>query len=149
MKVHPDGTEAQKNGPQSIGKSKGGWTTQVHWVAADDRTAVGLMLSLGNDRKRLKALASLKAPCVLIMDRAYENEETKKLALDLGYFPVVPPQNNCIAPWGYDKILYNRRNKIERLFRRLKGFRRVFSRSDKLEKCIFGLCSYRLDRRGV
>ena len=38
VKVHPDGTGAlKKNGPQSIGKSRGGWTTKIHMVAADAR----------------------------------------------------------------------------------------------------------------
>ncbi|MEE0815126.1 MAG: IS5/IS1182 family transposase, partial [Desulfovibrio fairfieldensis] len=36
-------------------------------------------------------------------------------------------------PWEYDKELYKRRNEVERLFRRLKGFRRVFTRFDKLD----------------
>jgi len=33
----------------------------------------------------------------------------------------------------YDKALYKKRNEVERLFRRLKGFRRIFSRFDKLD----------------
>ncbi|WP_342626013.1 transposase [Azotobacter sp. NL3] len=36
-------------------------------------------------------------------------------------------------PWEYDKPLYRRRNGIERLFRRLKAWRRVFTRYDKLD----------------
>jgi transposase len=36
-------------------------------------------------------------------------------------------------PWNYNRMLYRRRNEIERLFRRLKGFRRIFSRFDKLD----------------
>lgn len=67
------------------------------------------------------------------MDRAYEGSETRQLALDLGYVPVVPPQSNRIDPWEYDRAMYRKRNEVERLFRRLKGFRRVFSRFDKLE----------------
>ena len=36
VKVHPDGTGAiKKNGPQAIGKSRGGWTTKIHLVAAE------------------------------------------------------------------------------------------------------------------
>lgn len=35
--------------------------------------------------------------------------------------------------WEYDRALYRKRNEIERLFRRLKGFRRIFSRFDKLD----------------
>jgi transposase len=49
--------------------------------------------------------------------------------LNLGFTPVVPPKTNRVTPWTYDRNLYKRRNEIERLFRRLKGFRRIFSAS--------------------
>jgi transposase len=68
----------------------------------------------------------------LIMDRTYEGDETRQLALNLGFHPVVPPKSNRIDPWVYDKEMYKKRNQVERLFRRLKGFRRIFSRFDKL-----------------
>ena len=67
------------------------------------------------------------------MDRAYEGDATRQLALDLGFTPVVPPKANRLRPWQNDKEMYKRRNEVERLFRRLKGFRRVFSRFDKLD----------------
>ena len=67
------------------------------------------------------------------MDRAYEGEDTRQLALDLGYVPVVPPKSNRLDPWEYDKAMYRKRNEVERLFRRLKGFRRIFSRFEKLD----------------
>ena len=60
------------------------------------------------------------------MDRAYGEDETRQLALDLGFAPVVPPKRNRVDPWGYDRQLYRTRNEVERLFRRLKAFRRVF-----------------------
>ena len=69
----------------------------------------------------------------MIMDRAYEGDETRQLVLDLGLTPVVPPKQNRVSPWQYDRVMYRRRNEIERLFRRLKGFRRIFSRFDKLD----------------
>ena len=68
----------------------------------------------------------------IVMDRAYQGDETRQLALDLGFAPVVPPNPNRLEPWTYDRQLYRRRNEIERLIRRLKGFRRIFSRFDKL-----------------
>ena len=67
------------------------------------------------------------------MDRAYEGNETRQLALDLGFTPVVPPHPHRLSPWQYDRVMYRRRNEVERLFRRLKGFRRIFSRFDKLD----------------
>jgi transposase len=41
-----------------------------------------------------------------------------------------------VEPWRLKKRLHRRRNEIERLFRRLKGFRRIFSRFDKLDLCL-------------
>ena len=67
------------------------------------------------------------------MDRAYEDNQTRQLALDLGMIPVVAPKSTRIEPWEYDRALYRKRNEIERLFRRLKGFRRIFSRFEKLD----------------
>ncbi len=45
----------------------------------------------------------------------------------------MPPKSNRLRPWKYDKELYKKRNEVERLFRRLKGFRRIFTRFDKLD----------------
>jgi transposase len=67
------------------------------------------------------------------MDRAYEGNETRQLAVDLGYLPVVPPKITRVDPWDYDRELYKRRNEVERVFRRLKGYRRVFTRFGKLD----------------
>jgi transposase len=69
----------------------------------------------------------------MIMDRAYEGDETRQLVLDLGMVPVVPPKANRLIKWDYDRTIYKRRNEVERLFRRLKGYRRIFSRFEKLD----------------
>jgi transposase len=78
----------------------------------------------------------------LLMDRAYEGDETRQLALDLGMSPVVPPKRNRLNPWQYDHALYKKRNEIERLFRRLKGYRRIFSRFEKLDALFLGFLSF-------
>ena len=77
IKVHPDGTGALKNGPQAIGKSRGGWTTKIHLVAADARTAITFSLSPGQagdapqGRQLLKRLGAPNKPLHLLMDKAY------------------------------------------------------------------------------
>jgi transposase len=78
------------------------------------------------------------------MDRAYEDNQTRQLALDFGFIPVVPPKSNRLEPWQYDKALYRKRNEVERLFRRLKGFRRIFSRFDKLDVLFLGFLNLAL-----
>ena len=83
------------------------------------------------------------------MDRAYEGNETRQLALALGFIPVVPPLCTRVEPWQYDKEMYKRRNEIERLFRRLKGFRRIFSRFDKLDVMFMGFLCFALVVEGL
>lgn len=78
------------------------------------------------------------------MDRAYQDNQTRQLVLDLGWIPVVPPVANRVEPWEYDRALYKRRNEVERLFRRLKGFRRIFSRFEKLHVLFLGFVHFAL-----
>lgn len=69
----------------------------------------------------------------MLMDRAYEANATRHSVAGLNFVPVVPPKRNRLRLCSYDKLLYRRRNEVERLIRRLKGFRRVFTRFDKLD----------------
>ena len=89
-------------------------------------------------RELLRAGGPAPSGCQLIMDSAYQGDETLRLAGQLGYTPVVPPNPNRLVPWEYDRVAYRRRNEIERLFRRLKGYRRVFCRFDKLDVLFVG-----------
>ena len=145
----------KKNGPQSIGQSRGGWTTKIHMVAADARTAITFSLSPGQahdapaGRALLSSLGAPDRPLHLLMDRAYEGNETRQLALDLGFIPVVPPKQTRMTPWEYDRAMYKRRNEIERLFRRLKGYRRIFSRFEKLDVMFVGFISFALIADGL
>ncbi len=109
---------AEKNGAQCIGKSRGGWNTKLHLAAADDRTAAAFAHSPGSahdapeGRRRLKRLARPPSRPALVMDRACEDDETRRLASDLGLTPAVPaeeqphrslgirPENGPAAPRG-------------------------------------------------
>ena len=53
--------------------------------------------------------------------------------LDLGRTPVVPHKANRLIKWDHDRSICKRRNEAGRLFRRLKGYRRIFSRLEKLD----------------
>ncbi len=141
---------AKENGPQAIGKPRGGWNTRLHMVAADARTAVAFALSPGpahdapQGRRLLNRLTRPADSPTLLMDRAYEDDATRQLVRARGFRPVAPPKRNRLAPWSCDKALYKRRNEIERLFRRLKGFRRIFSRFDKLDVMFLGFVTFGL-----
>lgn len=131
-------------------------------MVVDNRCAIGFILSGGeasdasNGRLLLDTIGRIKDPneewpVYLLMDRAYEDGETRWLAFEWGYSPVVPPKKNRKKGWEYDKELYKGRNEVERMFRRLKGFRRIGTRYDKLDLmfsgfiylalCIIAVCS--------
>jgi transposase len=128
---------------------------KVHLVAADARTAITFCLSEGQahdapqGRRLLQSLGQTNRPIHLIMDRAYEGDETRQLALDLGFIPVVPPNERRLQPWEYDRAMYKRRNQVERLFRRLKGFRRIFSRFEKLDIMFLAFLNFVLVADGL
>src|SRR6201989_214484 len=94
---------SKKNGPQAIGKSRGGWNTKVHLVAANARTAITFALSPGHahdapeGRALLAELGPMPEGLPLLMDRAYEGDETRQLVLSLG---MIPPKSNRIEPRG-------------------------------------------------
>jgi transposase len=70
----------------------------------------------------------------LAMDKAYEGDACRAKAKKCGMRPVVPPKSNRNQPWKYDKKLYEGRNVVERNFRNIKEFRRVYTRYDKLDE---------------
>jgi transposase len=132
----------KKSGKQAIGRSNGGLTTKIHMVSASEKSAIGFTLSEGQlhdapeGRLLLETIGTQKyrrKNIPLLMDKAYEDDYTRYIASQLYFLPVVPPKSNRNNPWKYDKELYKERNEIERLFRRLKEFRRVFVRFDKLD----------------
>jgi len=68
------------------------------------------------------------------MDKAYNGSKLQETARTHNFSPVVPPKSNTVNPWEYDREMYKQRNKIERLFCRIKArFRKVFTRYDKFD----------------
>jgi len=119
-------------------------------VSADDKIAVGLRLSAGNEgdapegRKLIDEIKDLPPKTKVLMDRAYEDNETRELVVKLGYIPIVPPKINRKNPWKHDNETYKKRNVVERLFRKLKEFRRIFTRYDKLDIIFMGFVYFAL-----
>ena len=120
-------------------------------VAADAQTPIAFALSPGQahdapaGRELLKRVGPpQQLQLFLVADRAYEGDETRQLAHKLGYTPVIPPKSNRTRPWDYNREIYKRRNEIERLFRRLKAYRRIFSRFDKLDVLFLGFITFAL-----
>jgi len=67
------------------------------------------------------------------MDKAYDSNAIRAQLDAKGITPVIPPKANRLDRIVYDKERYKQRNKVERLFNKLKQFRRVATRYEKLK----------------
>jgi transposase len=67
-------------------------------------------------------------------DRSYDSDAIRADLNERGIEPVIPPRACRTEAIRYDKKEYRQRNQVERLFKRLKQFRRVATRYDKLHE---------------
>ena len=79
-------------------------------------------------------LASAGPLSHLLADRAYDANALRGLLAERGTMAVIPSTRSRTTPIPHDKDLYRQRNRIERMFCRLKDFRRVATRYDKLAR---------------
>lgn len=117
-------------------------------VTASDRSVVAFTLSGGNAHDApegellLDEVERSPEQVYLLMDRAYEGDKMRAKAAEKGFTPIVPPKKNRKEPWDYDKERYKQRNEIERYFLRLKRFRKIFTRYDKLDIMFSGFICF-------
>ena len=81
-------------------------------------------------RQAAALLDGLEADAV-IADKGYDADWLVKQISEMGATVVIPPKRNRLVLRAYDGNLYAERNKVERLFNRLKHYRRVATRYEK------------------
>ena len=128
-----------------MGRSRGGLSTKIHAATISEHSAVALHLTPGqaHDGRQFETLyESLQEDNVLesaALDKGYDADRIRqRLAYD-GIEPVIPPINTRSKKLHYDAMLYRQRNRIERFFNKLKNFRRIATRYEKLKKTFFAL----------
>ena len=70
----------------------------------------------------------------VVADKGYDADHFVARIQATGAEAVIPPRSNRLTPREFDRHLYRARNLIERFFARLKHFRRVATRYDKLAR---------------
>lgn len=76
-------------------------------------------------------LRRVPTPHRLFADRAYDARKLRDWLAERGCEPLIPPNLTRKQPHRYDVDAYKQRNLIERIFCRLKDFRRIATRYDK------------------
>jgi len=114
-------------------------------TAADEDTAVAVEVIPGQagDAPRLRPLLERSLGRVAIDelagDKGFDGDGQRRACLDRGVFANIPSRKNRTDPWPHDAEGYKERNRVERLFGKLKQFRRVATRYDKLKATFLGM----------
>lgn len=119
----------------AIGRSRGGPTTKLHALVDGLGRLVAFTITPGQRGDAPVAadlIGRLPASTTLAADRAYDSDALRRLLIARGTTPVIPngPRRTNLHP--FDRAAYKRRNLVERAFCRIKDFRRVATRYDKL-----------------
>jgi len=121
---------------QAQGRSKGGFTAKIHVITDGLGNPLDFILTEGQAADITQAsplLEDIKA-VYAIMDKAYDADKLIEQLKAQDIIPVIPPKANRKEPREYDRHIYKERALIECFIGKLKQFRRVFSRFDKLAK---------------
>ena len=121
---------------QGIGKSKGGFTSKIHAATDKNGKAMCIFITGGNiyDSTQAEKLLhdTIHEGVYVLGDKAFDSEQILKYIEKNRAITVVPPRKNRKEQREYDKSIYKNRNQIERFFNRLKQFKRIATRYDKL-----------------
>src|SRR6266436_3704310 len=125
---------AKKNGAQAIGRSRGGLTTKVHALVDALGNPCNLMLTPGQDHDLTCAIPLLENadPGALLADKAYDADSLIDTLEQRTITPVIPPKANRKVKRDCDFALYCERNLVERFFNKIKHYRAIATRYDKL-----------------
>ena len=123
---------------QAIGRSRGGRSTKIHALTDRQCRPIAFLLTGGQvaDCAAAKALLEHLPPTTRVLhgDKGYDTNPIRQRVEANGTLPNIPPKANRIWKSCFSPVLYRARNAIERMFCRLKDFRRVATRYDKLAR---------------
>ena len=126
----------EKKGAQQIGRSRGGPSTKIHALVDALGNPVRLALSEGQTHEMKLAyelLGSLKN-AIVIADSAYDARPLAQMLEANGCTVVIPSNPTHVPQRGIDRYLYRERHLVEGFFQRIKRFRRIAMRFEKLAR---------------
>jgi transposase len=122
---------------QAVGRSRGGRNTKIHALADAKGRLIAILLTGGQAHDYPPAqrlICRVETADHMLGDAAYDGNELRKELQDQGTTPVIPNRSNRKQRFSFNKQLYKERHRIENAFCRLKDFRRIATRYDKLAR---------------
>lgn len=138
VRAHQHASGARRGEERAIGLSRGGQTTKLHVAADAHGNPVDLEITGGDvhDAKIADLIIEKIGEAEhLIADKGYDSDKIRDCAKNAGMNPVIPRKSNSKKQNPeFDSYLYTLRHKVENLFARLKHFRSIATRFEKLAR---------------
>ena len=136
-KVHQSACSGLKN--QAIGVSRGGKNTKIHVIINERMQVLNVVLTGGEIHDSEPAIdlfagVELNGKKVLA-DKAYSCDKIRNYLEEHGAQACIPDKSNFKTKHNFDAHLYQQRNLVERFFQRIKNYRHIATRFDKLADC--------------
>ena len=136
-KVHQSACSGLKD--QAIGASRGGKNTKVHVLINERMQLLKVILTGGHIHDSKTALdlfagVDLVGKTVLA-DKAYSSDKIRNYLEERGANVYIPDKSNFKTKHNFETDHYKQRNIVERFFQRIKNYRHVAFRFDKLAVC--------------
>jgi transposase len=120
---------------EALGRSRGGFTTKIHARCDGKGRPLGFTLTPGqaHDIKGFATLLRMIGDKVdaLLADKGYDADAVREALKEIDVEAVIPSKSNRKQPLAFDREAYRQRNVIERMFNKLKNWRRIATRYDK------------------
>lgn len=148
IRAHPcaAGASKKKGGQveQALGRSRGGFSTKIHVNVDALGNPLRFTLTGGqrHDITQADALISGYKGEYVIADKSYDADAFRRVIKASGAEPVIPPRACRKECYDYDKHLYRERHLVECFINKIKHYRRIFSRFEKLAKRYLGFLSF-------
>lgn len=137
---HSVGARRSAGSNQAIGRSRGGFTTKIHTVVDGLGNMLGFILTGGECSEFTQAHKLLKyyRNTTIIADKGYNCQSIVNKLYAQGCAVAIPTKSNSKHPRNIDLHLYKERHLIENFFSKIKEYRKIATRYDKLEEVFAG-----------
>ena len=119
-----------------MGKSRGGLSTKIHAAVDALGNPIRLLLTPGqaSEYGQAEALIEGFAFEAVLADKGYNSDAFVEVIQRRGAEAIIPSKKNRLNPRSLDRHLYKARNLVVRFFQKLKQFRRIATRYERLAR---------------
>lgn len=138
IRCHQHSSGGRRGRPRATGKSRGGTTTKIHLAVDSHGNPIDFEITGGDVHDSQVAnelIDMINGADYFIADKGYDSKHIREKVKQNNMIPIIPKRKHAKqADTGFDHYLYQLRHLVENTFARLKHFRSIATRYEKLAR---------------